>query len=213
MQKTMGRLICSISMFLISISGYSQSDDIKAMEYYRNGFYLIFTKNYPAAISAFTDALKRDSGFIQAYENRGVAKYYLQDYPGAIADFTKALLINPNDHNTYGRRGMAKFILEDFEGAIADFSMAVEGDLENIRYYVSRGQAKYRLRDFNGAIADFNKVIKSWSGGKYQKGKAFFWRGMVEIDLNQKDIGCLDLSKAAKLGQEKAFEMKEIYCL
>jgi serine/threonine-protein kinase len=208
----MGRLICSISMFLISVSVYSQSDDIKAMEYYRNGLNMIFTKNYPAAISAFTDAIKRDSGFIQAYENRGVAKYYLQDYKGAIADFTKALEIDPNDHNTFGRRGMAKFILEDFEGAIADFSRAVEGDFENIRYYVTRGQAKYRLHDFHGAIADFNKVIKSWSGGKYQKSKAFFWRGMVEIDLDQKDIGCLDFSKAAKLGHEMAYEMKEIYC-
>ena len=123
---------------------YSQTDDKKAMEYYDNGIDNVFKKNYTLAIAYFSDAIKRDSGFIQAYENRGVAKYYLHDH--------------------------------------------------------------------RGAIADFSRVIKSWSGGKDQKSKAFFWRGLVKIDSGQKESGCLDLTKAKKLGYATAYEVIDIYC-
>jgi len=191
---------------------YSQTDDKKAMEYYDNGIDNVFKKNYTLAIDYFSDAIKRDSGFIQAYENRGVAKYYLHDHRGAIADYNKALEINPYDYNTIGRRGWAKFSLQDYRGAIADFTKAIEGTRDEAQYYNIRGQAKYRLQDFEGAIADFSRVIKSWSGGKDQKSKAFFWRGLVKIDLGQKESGCLDLSKAASLGYAMAYELKDIYC-
>jgi tetratricopeptide (TPR) repeat protein len=201
-----------ISVLLISYTGQSQTYDKKAMAYYHNGIDKFFKKNYKDAIVEFSWAIKRDSGFLQAYENRGVAKYYLKDYRGAIEDYTKALEINPADYNTYGRRGWAKFRLQDCRGAIADFTKAIEGDWDNVKYYNIRGEARYYLHDYQGAIDDFNKVIRFWSGEKYQRSKAFYWRGLVKIDLGEKDSGCLDLSKAGKLGYAMAYEVMDIYC-
>jgi len=212
MQEVIKKIFCLILILLMSFAGYSQTNDRKAMEYCNNGCYEISRKNYKGALAEFSWAIKRDSGFIQAYENRGVAKFYLHDYKGAIDDYNKALEINPNDYNTYGRRGWAKFYLQDCKGAIADFTNAIEGCLYPTQYYNIRGQAKYYLQDYTGAIADFNEVIKFWSGEKEQRSKAFFWRGLVKIDMGQKDSGCLDLSKAGKLGYSKAYEIIEIYC-
>jgi tetratricopeptide (TPR) repeat protein len=90
--------------------------------------------------------------------------------------------------------------------------MAVMGNFENIRYYNMRGQAKYKLQDYDGAIADFTRVIKSLSTRRDQKGKAYFWRGMVRIETGQKENGCLDLRKSLKLGNEKAADLLDIYC-
>jgi tetratricopeptide (TPR) repeat protein len=201
-----------IFVLLISFPGYGQSGDLKALVYYRNGCDKIFLKNYTGAITEFNWAIKRDSVFIQAYENRGVAKYYMEDYKGAIADFSKALEINPSDYNTYGRRGWAKFHLQDCSGAIDDFTKAIEGARDPSQYYNIRGQAKYYLHDYAGAISDFNKVIRIWSGERYQRGIAFFWRGLLKIDTNQKNSGCLDLRKAGRLGHVKALELAAIYC-
>jgi tetratricopeptide (TPR) repeat protein len=201
-----------IFVLLISFPGYCQSEDLKALVYYRNGCDKIFSKNYTGAITEFTWAIKRDSVFIQAYENRGVAKYYLENYQGAVADFDKALEINPYDYSTFGRRGWAKFHLQDCRGAIDDFSRAIEGDRDPSQYYNIRGQAKYYLHDYEGAINDFTRVIRSWYGERSQRGKAFFWRGLVKIDTGQRNSGCLDLRKAGKLGYAKALEMVEIYC-
>jgi tetratricopeptide (TPR) repeat protein len=208
----MKRIFYLILVLLISFAGYSQPDDQIAKEYFNNGCDKVSRKNFKGAIADFSEAIMRTPGFKQAYENRGVAKYYLLDLMGAIDDYTKALEIDPNDYNTSGRRGWAKFYLQDYRGAITDFSKAIKGSRDNALYYNIRGQAKYQIQDYEGAIADFNKVIKSWSGGKNQKSKAFYFRGLSEIHLGQKDSGCLDLSKAWKLGYTKAYESIREYC-
>jgi tetratricopeptide (TPR) repeat protein len=208
----MKRTFCLISVFMMFFTGYSQTDNTKAMVDYINGCDKVFRKNYLGAIADFSWAIKRDSGFLQAYENRGVAKYYLKDYRGAIADFTKALEINPDDYNTFGRRGWAKLRLQDCSGAIADFTKAIESSLDAAQFYNARGQAKYYLHDYHGAMADFNKVIRSWSGERNQRSESFYWRGLVKINLGQKAGGCLDLNKAGKLGYAEAFKVLEIYC-
>jgi tetratricopeptide (TPR) repeat protein len=212
MKEVIKKLFCLISILFIFFAGYCQTNDRKAILYCNKGCYEVFRKNYKEAIAEFSRAIKLDSNFIQAYENRGVAKFYLSDYKGAIDDYNKALEINPDDYNTYGRRGWAKFCLQDCRGAIADFTNAIEGCLDPAQYYNIRGQAKYYLQDYAGAIADFNKVIRFWSGEKDQRSKAFFWRGLVKFDIGQKDSGCLDLSKAGKLGYAKAYEIMGIYC-
>jgi tetratricopeptide (TPR) repeat protein len=206
------RILYMISLFMMPFAGYSQTVNKKAMEDFLNGSENVIRKNYKGAVADLSWAIKRDSGFLQAYENRGVAKFYLQDYRGAIDDYTKALEINPNDYNTFGRRGWAKFYLQDCNGAIADFTKAIEGSLDAVQYYNARGQAKYYLQDYKGAMADFNRVIKFWSGDRNQRSKAFFWRGLVKIKLGQKDSGCLDLNKAGKLGYTEAFKVSGIYC-
>lgn len=208
----MKRILFIITVLLISFACYSQTKDKKAKEYYDNGCDKVFKKDFTGAITDFSDAIRHDSGFIQAYENRGVARFYLKDNMGAIADYTKALEINPNDYNTHGRRGVAKFYLQEYREAIADFNKAIEGNRNDAHYYNFRGQAKYYLQDYIGAITDFNRVIKSWSGEKYQKSKAYYWRGLSKIDLGQKDSGCLDLSKAGKLGYPEVYEAIKRYC-
>jgi tetratricopeptide (TPR) repeat protein len=208
----MKRLFYLISVLLISFAGYGQTDDQMAKEYFNKGCEKVSSKNYNDAIADFTEAIKRAPGFKQAYENRGVAKYYLQDLMGANDDFTKALEIDPNDYNTYGRRGWAKFHLHDYKGAITDFSKAIKGGRDTDRYYNIRGEAKYQIQDYNGAISDFNKVIKSWSSEINLKSTAFYFRGLSEIDLGQKDSGCLDLNKAVKSGNTMASEAIKKYC-
>jgi tetratricopeptide (TPR) repeat protein len=170
-------------------------------------------KNFIGARVDFSEAIKRDPEFLQAYENRGVAKFYLHDYKGAIDDYNKALEINPDDYSTFGRRGWAKFSLHDCTGAIADFNKSLEGNEGDALLLNGRGQAKYQLQDYQGALDDFNVVIRSWASGRYQKSKAYYWRGLIKVEMGQKESGCLDLKKAGKLGYAMAEEVMEmIFC-
>ena len=201
-----------IFSLLICLTGKTQTNDKKALRYYHEGVDKIIRKNYKDAIVDLSWAIMRDSGFLEAYENRGVAKYYLKDYRGAIEDFNTALKINPVDYNTYGRRGWAKYHLHDCRGAIADFTRALEGGWENFKYFNIRGKAKYYLNDYQGAIADFNKVIKLCTGERNERSLALYWRGMVKIEIGQKEDGCNDLKRAGKLGYAMAYELMDIYC-
>jgi tetratricopeptide (TPR) repeat protein len=210
-QKIMKRNLCLI-LVLITFAGYGQTYNRDAKELFLNGIDKVSIRDYTGAILDFSGAIKLDSGFKQAYENRGVAKFYLEDYPGAIADYTKALEIDPNDYSTHGRRGWAEYNIQDYSGAIDDFTKALEGPKYNIRYHNIRGRTKYQLRDYEGAIADFDKVIKSWTSGKTQKNNAYYWRGLSKIELGQKESGCLDLKKASKAGYIKADRAIGSYC-
>jgi tetratricopeptide (TPR) repeat protein len=208
----MRRIFFLLPLLSLSISGVSQTNDIIAREFFNEGTYKVTINDYKGAIYALSEAIKLDSGFLQAYENRGVAKYHLQDYYGALSDFDKALKINPYDYNTYGRRGWTKYRLQDLRGAIADFTMALQGNRDNAQYYNIRGQANYFLHNYSLAVDDFNRVIKFLNGSREERREAYFWRGLAEINEGKKENGCLDLRKAGKLGLAKANEVIELYC-
>ena len=191
---------------------YSQSHNPKAREFYDKGLEDIRLKDNNKAIEDFTRAIRLDSGFIQAYENRGVAKFYLHDNKGAASDYTLALKINPDDYNTLGRRGWARFFMLDYEGAVSDLTKAIEGSQDKAKLYNVRGEARFHLKDYKGALADFDLVIKSFSSGRYNRSKAYYLKGLAEIDLGEKGPGCSDLARAAKLGYSDARDAMRDLC-
>jgi tetratricopeptide (TPR) repeat protein len=211
-RKIMKRKACIVWILMISFAAYGQTFNENARNLFKMGTQKVADKNYTGAIEDFTNAIKADPRFKQAYENRGVAKFYLEDIAGAIEDYSKALDIDPNDYTTYGRRGWAKFYLHDYTGAISDLDKAVYGSKDRFRYCNFRGEAKFRLRDFEGAIDDFTRVIRSLSSDREQKGKAYYWRGEISIIQGKKDSGCTDLKKAARAGYPGAAEALKDKC-
>jgi tetratricopeptide (TPR) repeat protein len=201
-----------IAFLIMSLGVSGQTRSSKAKEYYDNACRKIIENNYTGAIEDFTKAIRLDTGFLQAYENRGVAKYYLNDHSGAVDDFTKALKINPNDFSTLGRRAWAEFHLQEYREAIADFSRSIDGNKRNLSSYFGKGQSEYYTQDYLGAISDFTVVIKIWSEDKEMKARAYYLRGMSKIDLQLKDNGCQDLRKAGEMGYPGASEAVEKYC-
>lgn len=207
------KFIILIVVFILSFSTcFSQTDNLKAQQYYNMAMDKVFRKDHRAAIADFDQALRNDSNFMEAYENRGVAKYYLSDYSGALADYSKALELDPDDYNTCVRRGWARFMLKDYSGALADFSRAVDGDPDNPEYYNTRGEVKYRLQDYSGSIADFDKVINSWYSGRKAKSEAYFWRGLARVESGDKNGACADLQRSARMGNKKAGEIRNAVC-
>jgi len=204
--------IFSCAFLFISSSSFSQLHDKKAKKLFLEGTVKIKKNDYQAALRDLNEALRIEPGFLEAYENRGVAKYHLKDFHGAIDDFNKALEINPNDLNTMGRRGWALFSIGRYMDAVSDFTKVIQELSDNASYYNIRGRAKYQLRDYEGAIFDFTEVINSYSSGKAEKGKAFYWRGMIRIETGNKESGCNDLQQASKLGRVEADILLEVHC-
>lgn len=206
----MKRAFCIIYFLCSVFTVFGQAEDPKAAEYYNRAMYKFFRKNYSDALIDFNEAIRRDTSFLEAYENRGVTKFYLHDYKGAIEDYNKALEINPEDYNTFGRRGWAKLYMNDCSGAIYDFTKALEGVEDESQYYNIRGQAKYYLKDYRGAIEDFTAVIRTVGAGRYHKSIAYYWRGLIKIELGQKESGCADLAKSAKRKNGLAAELMDM---
>ena len=76
----------------------------------------------------FTQTIKIDPNFAQAYNNRGNARYLLKDTQGAIDDYTQAIHIDPNYAKAYYNRGLARYLLGDKQSAIKDYTQAIKID-------------------------------------------------------------------------------------
>ena len=64
------------------------------------------------------------------------------------------------------------------------------------------------MKDYNGAIKDYNLAIEI--NPKFSR--AYYHRGLTKLILDQKDSGCLDLSKASELGDAEAYDAIKKYC-
>lgn len=112
------------------------------------------------AILDFSEAIKLDPQFSNAYSNRGNSKKRKGDFEGAILDHDEAIKFDPQNTYAYTNRGLAKYDKKDFNGAILDFNEAIKLDPNLSGAYSNRGLAKQGKGDFDGAILDYNEAIK-----------------------------------------------------
>jgi tetratricopeptide (TPR) repeat protein len=74
--------------------------------------------------------------------------------------------------------------------------------------YFLQGLSRYKLGDHRGAIEDYNQAIQL----DPKLGEAYVLRGLSKIQLNQKNSGCLDLSKAGELGDASTYGFIRLFC-
>jgi tetratricopeptide (TPR) repeat protein len=102
-------------------------------EYFNQGQYKSKTGYYQEAINDYTQAIRINPNYADAYLKRGIARDVLQDFHGAIEDFTEVIRINPNNAEAYNKRGISRLSLKipDLQGAIEDHTQFVRIDPNN----------------------------------------------------------------------------------
>ena len=88
------------------------------------------------------------------------------------------------------------------------FSLFISCQSQTAKEFFEKGTAKYNLQDYSDAISDYNKAIEI----NPDHAEAYYNRGIAKINLGQKDSGCLDLSKAGKLGHSQDYEAIKDFC-
>ncbi|BCL34722.1 tetratricopeptide repeat-containing serine protease family protein [Nostoc sp. MS1] len=156
-------------------------------------------EDYQEAIANFTQAIRLNPKYTQAYIGQGIARSRLKDYQGAIADFTQAIRLNPKYTQPYIGRGIARSRLGDYQGAIADYSTAIKINPENVTVYGLRGSIHLKLKDYQRAIADFSSAIKIDPNLAIN----YSSRGIARGELGDKQGGIADLQKAADLFRQQ----------
>lgn len=119
-----------------------------------------------------TKLIKKEPDNVNAYIERGYARYALQNNSGSISDLTKAVELDSTNARAYAIRGMTKHQMKDYKGAIDDYSKSIEIDPKNATSYCNRGWAKYYMKDLNGACSDWKKAKElgsDWGGAGFCK--------------------------------------------
>jgi lipoprotein NlpI len=76
------------------------------------------------AIADYTDAIRLDSKYVDAYFNRGQAYKNKGEFDHAVADYTEAIRLNPKFMQAYFYRGLANLYASSLPKALADLNQA-----------------------------------------------------------------------------------------
>jgi ankyrin repeat protein/lipoprotein NlpI len=159
-------------------------------------------KDYAAAVTDSTAAIKLDANNADAFFWRGYAYYNQKDYPNALRDLDESIRLNPQGHLPFGARGIIRYRQKDFDNAIADYSKAIELNPKYQTGYYNRGVAIIHkpTPDWNAALADFTMASEL----NPQDSAAFFHLGFVYSSLENWKESEKNYLQSAALGDKTA---------
>jgi len=126
------------------------------------GLALLYKKDYPAALKAFSDALSLDAAFVEALNNRGVANLQAGKWDDAEADFQGVLdgPPTPEKINAHYNLGLLNEKRGRFRDAEREFSLAIADSPDNAQLFRARGLVRMKLELTSNALEDFLVVLK-----------------------------------------------------
>ncbi|RQM25183.1 hypothetical protein B5M09_000762 [Aphanomyces astaci] len=87
--------------------------------------------NFPKAVEAYSEAIKRDPTNAVYYANRAAALTKLTSFPDAKADCEKALSLDPTYVKAYSRMGAIQFFMKEYHKAMESYQKGLDLDPTN----------------------------------------------------------------------------------
>ncbi len=113
----------------------------KARVYFNCGQFWSLCQKGNEAIADFTEAIRCDPGYLDAYLWRGYTFREKKNYDKAIADFNEAIRLKPSISVAIGSRGHAWFLTGEYEKAVEDCTQAIRLDPQGLINFYIRGCA------------------------------------------------------------------------
>jgi tetratricopeptide (TPR) repeat protein len=111
------------------------------------------------AIADYSEAIRLDPKYVNAYYARAFVYHAKGDYDRAITDFNEALRLDPKYALAYYNRGLAYHDKGDYDRAIADYNEAIRLDPRDGDSLFGRGRAYESKGDFANALTDFRSTV------------------------------------------------------
>ena len=160
-RKAMTKLNCwtvvlvGILVFPILAAG---ADPTK--EAYEKGVACYAKRDFDAALVAFSEAIRLNPEYAEAFSNRGGVYGTKGNYNRAIIDCTEAIRLNPKLAGAYCNRSVAYRDRGNLDKAIADCTEAIRLDPRSAEAYCERGSAYGSKGNYEKAIADFTEAVR-----------------------------------------------------
>jgi serine/threonine protein kinase len=127
----------------------------RANEFRRKG-------NHRAAIEEYSDAIRLNPKFANAYTNRGLSYYYLGDHDRAFEDYSSAIKLNPEHKDSaipYLNRSIIWRARKNTDRAFEDIDNSLRLDPKYSLAHNMRGNLFLDRREIDRAIASYNEAI------------------------------------------------------
>jgi tetratricopeptide (TPR) repeat protein/class 3 adenylate cyclase len=112
------------------------------------------------AVRYFSDALRANPDFVDAYVGRAEARRKLVQYELSLKDCNQIIRIKADDPRGYNCRGFALEQLKQYQPALRDLSEAIRLNPDFAPAYGNRGAAYSDLQQYDRAVKDFSEAIR-----------------------------------------------------
>ena len=153
------------------------------------------TGDLDRAIASFSEAIRLDPKYSEAFWHRGAVYAKKGDNNRAIGDYDEAIRLNPMAGYAFVSRGTAYAGKGDYDHAIADYSEAIRVNAKNASALNNRGIAYDGKGDYDHAIADYSEAIRV----DPKNAIAFNNRGISYGNKSDPDRAIADYSEAIRL--------------
>ena len=116
--------------------------------------------NFPASIEHYTNTLRLDSTYIEAYNGRGQAYLRTNKIPEALSDFTNAIRFGLVSPKLFLNQGKCLVLTRQYAAAIPALTRSLELEPQSPEAYFFRGQAHEQTGSPDKAQADFTKALE-----------------------------------------------------
>ncbi|MEL7354200.1 MAG: DnaJ domain-containing protein [Cyanobacteria bacterium P01_A01_bin.116] len=128
-------------------------------DFYIRGMRHARAQRYRVAMGDYSQAIRLDDEFAEAYMRRAEVRYLLNDDSGVLNDCSRAIALNSTEAKTYYYQGMARYRLGYVESAIAAFTDAITCDPQEASYFYRRGIAHQDLNELDNAAKDLRRAV------------------------------------------------------
>ena len=152
-------------------------------------------RDFDGAIAEYSEAIRLDPTFAEAFRNRGLAERNKGDVDDALRDLSQAIALNPRYAAALYDRGLVYFRKREFDRAIEDYSRVLAIDPTSANAYDNRGLAKTDKGDVDGGIADLTTAITL----DPRSARAYNNRGYARSKKKEYAAAIADCDQAIKL--------------
>jgi tetratricopeptide (TPR) repeat protein len=183
-------------------SFYTGEGDPLAFQADNDGNYFLQQSKYDQAILYFTEAIRRNPNYEEAYLGRGAAYAGLERAYLAFEDYNAAVRLRPDDAKAYYDRALSEQHLGQQQEAVNDFTHALMLNPTESRdvYYRARGTAYLMLNQFQPAIGDFNETLRLKPNDSFSMGN----RGLAYTRSGEYEAALRDYNNALGLDPNNA---------
>ncbi len=194
----------SIIIILLLLNFFNQEE---ADKIFHEGVIKLTTQDFKGAIENFTKVLEQNPKYYRAFEMRSLSKINLGDFKGAISDMDTLIERYPDISGHYETRAYYKRKAGDFSGAVEDYTKAIEL-YKHASFFINRGNVYADVEEFSKALEDYESAIELDA----ESGEAYCFIGLAYLKLNEIELACENLKKAAELGNKSAYKTLKEKC-
>lgn len=136
-------------------------------DYFEKGNYLYDTGDCPGAIENYTKAIKLNSKYPEAHNNRAYTYMMMNDYKNALPDLDAAIKLRPTYVNALMNRGdiYNYYYLQDKEKAVADYDKVIAQGPEALKGQPTCGHRLMAVNNHNLILTLWHLITKTDAPG------------------------------------------------